>query len=81
MTTSALRKKIHEYIDKVDDSFLIIVHQLLEREVGFYNFELTDEDIETTNRRRMEMQTGKVEGLSHEQLMEEITKALKKPSK
>ncbi|MCA6362137.1 MAG: hypothetical protein IM638_03820 [Bacteroidetes bacterium] len=81
MTTSALRKKIHEYIDQVDDSFLIIVHQLLEREVGLQNFELSNEDIETTKRRRMEMQTGKVKGLSHEELMEQMTKTLKTISK
>jgi hypothetical protein len=79
MTSSALRKKIHEYVDQADDNFLVIIHQLLEREINYQGFELSKEDIETSFRRREELESGKVQPVSHEQLLADVNKILHKP--
>jgi hypothetical protein len=81
MTSPALRKKIHAYIDQADDSFLHIIHQLLEREFKLQGFSLTEEEIETSGRRRHELEAGLMQPVSHEQLMSDIDKALSKTKK
>lgn len=78
MTTSALRKRVHEYIDQVDDGFLTIVHQLLEHEINGQEIELSDEDTRIVNKRRAEMRSGKVKGIPHKKMMSKLRAHLKK---
>lgn len=81
MTKSALRKKVHEFVDQVDENFLAIVHQLLEREVSTLEYELSSEDIRVIEKRRAEMRSGKVKGIPHKTVMTNLRAHLKKSSK
>jgi hypothetical protein len=81
MTKSVLRKKVHEFVDQVDENFLTIVHQLLEREISTHEYEFSDEEIRTITKRKAEMRSGKVKGIPHKTVIANLRAHLKKSSK
>ena len=72
MTKSALRKQIHEYVDQVDEHLLTIVHQLLEREIYSDDIELSEADLRLIEKRKAEMRSGKVKGVSHKNMITQL---------
>lgn len=81
MTKSVLRKRVHAFVDQVDENFLTIVHQLLEREINIHEYELSDEDMLITERRKAEMRSGKVKGIAHKTVIANLRTHLKKARK
>jgi hypothetical protein len=60
MTTIALKKKIHECVDNIDDSKLLdAVYTILNTRVHSNDFELSKEDIEIIEGRKKNIQKGK----------------------
>ena len=81
MTKSVLRKKVHEFVDQVDENFLTIVHQLLEREINIHEYELSAADNQITSKRKSELRSGKVKGLTHKKVIANLKTHLNKSSK
>ncbi|HLG03997.1 MAG TPA: hypothetical protein VI731_10415 [Bacteroidia bacterium] len=73
MTAVQLRKKAHEIIDSADERFLRMVIAL-KNEYEEDAYELSASDMAEVYRRSKEMDSGKVKGIS----LEELTSAVRK---
>jgi len=64
MTTSAIRTKVHKYIDEADDEVLDVVYQLLEGYRQSNSSQLTDEQQKEVLQRSELYKAGKTKGYS-----------------
>jgi hypothetical protein len=74
MTTTALKKKIHEYIEVTDNKILKAVYTLLEAQVkaSEATFEFNKEQIKELNKRRKAHLSGKSKSYSFEQIKKQV---------
>lgn len=73
MTVKALRKQTHELIDKTDDQFLKIVHELLlSHQVSDQPLNYSPEELATIMRRREEMMTDKTKKIPFDESIRKI---------
>ena len=77
MTNSVMRKQVHKYVDQVDENILAIVHQLLEREVSMYEYELTAADKRIIEKRVADFDSGKDKGIPAATVSRKIRAKLK----
>ncbi|MBX3163695.1 MAG: hypothetical protein KF900_04395 [Bacteroidetes bacterium] len=62
MTTTALKKQIHQFVDVSDDKILKVVHTILEEHTTLKShseFDLTDEDVTMLDERWNNYKKGK----------------------
>ena len=80
MVTSALKKKIHEYIDITDEKILKAVYTILEAHVKSSepDFEFNPEQIKELNKRRKAHLEGKSKSYSFEEIKKQIVSKPKK---
>lgn len=78
MSKVKLKKQILVYMEQVDDGLLKIIHQLLEREIGFQEYQLTRKQRKEIERRAQEMKSGKVRGIPHNEVIKNLRLTLKK---
>lgn len=64
MTTSAIRSKVHKYIDEADNKVLEVVYQLLEVYRQSNSSLLTDEQQKEVLKRSALYKAGKIKGYS-----------------
>lgn len=77
MTSVQLRKKVHAIVDHADERLLKMVYAMMtEYESSVYEF--SAEDIKETYRRSKELKSGKVKGLSHDEVIKRAKAVLKK---
>lgn len=80
MTTTALKKKIHQYIDASDDKILKIVHTILEEHSKLKTKILTDlnaKTLEDLDRRWNDYKKGKTKIYTVQEVKQEISNKLK----
>jgi len=80
MTTTALKKKIHQYIDSTDDKILKVVHTIPEEHLKLKtknDFELTEEDLEELDQRWDNYKKGKTKTYTLEEAKQLVNKKLK----
>ncbi len=78
MTVKALRKQTHELIDKTDDQFLKIVHELLlSHQVSDQPLNYSPEERTTIMRRREEMMGDKTKKIPFDESIRNIKAQLK----
>lgn len=80
MTTTALKKKIHQYIDSTDERILQVVYTILEEHIKLKEEEehhLSDSDIKEFDRRWESYKKGNTITFSLEEAKKEISKKLK----
>lgn len=63
MTKAVLRKRVHEYVDQVDENILSIVFQLLEREISLSEYDLSPADKRLIEKRTADFASGKDVGV------------------
>ena len=77
MTSLQLRKKVHAIVEHADDRLLKMVYALMtEYESSVYEF--SAEEMKETYHRSKELKSGKVKGLSHDEVIKRAKAALKK---
>ncbi len=77
MTTLQIKKKVHDLVENADDRLLKMVYALMtEYESSVYEF--SAEEIKETYRRSKELKSGKVKGLSHDEVIKRAKAVLKK---
>lgn len=76
MTTSALRTKVHKYIDEADAKVLDVVYRLLEVYRQQHSSLLTDEQQAEVLRRSELYKAGKTKGLSIAEAREQVKQKL-----
>ena len=80
MTTTALKKKIYEYIDSTDEKMLQVVYTILEEHIKLKEEEahhLTDEDVKALDRRWETYKNGNQKVHTIEEAKKDIRKKLK----
>jgi len=80
MTTSTLKKKIHQYIDTTDEKILKVVYTILEEHDKLKqenDFKLSNTDIAELDRRWIAYKKGKMKTYTVEEVKLEINKKLK----
>lgn len=78
MTTTSLRKQIHEYVEQADDAVLKIVYMILEREALAAETEFSDEEKKLLDQRVHEIKSGKVKPVSQAEFHKILRKKLQK---
>ena len=78
MTALTLRKKMHQYIDKADESLLSAIYQLFEVYENSNGSCLSETQIKELNKRHKDFEDGKVETLSWEEVKRNVRKKMKK---
>lgn len=83
MTTTRLRKKIHDYVDQVDHNFLEILDQLLNDHIkrAQPEIELTAADLEEIEKRKLALENGTDKGMTAEASVKALRTLLKKQRK
>ena len=80
MTTTALKKKIYQYIDHTDEKILKVVYTILEEHSKLKDEEkhhLTSEDIKELDRRWENYKKGTAKNFTLREVKKEIGKKLK----
>ena len=69
MTTAAIRKRLHDYINIADDKIVEAIYSIVKREI-IENNDLWEEEyfLNDQDRRMEELESGKVEGVTIEEL-------------
>ncbi|MBK7309626.1 MAG: hypothetical protein KBG47_01185 [Bacteroidia bacterium] len=80
MTSTALKKKIHEYIDITDDKILMAVYTLLEAQAkaSENKIEFNDDMIKELDKRRKLHLSGKSKSYSFEEIKKQVLSKHKK---
>lgn len=76
MTTTAMRTKVHKYIDEVDNDVLEVVYKLLEVYRHNNTSMLTDEQQKEVLKRSAQYKTGKIKGYSLSEVRKHIKQKL-----
>lgn len=80
MTTSALKRKIHHFVDESEDKILKVVHVILEEHSKLKNktdSELNEEDLRELDFRWDECKKGKAKTFSLNTAIKDVNKKLK----
>jgi hypothetical protein len=80
MTSIQLRKKVTSFIEeKADDTLLKMIYALMQtyNQEKENDFDLSAEQWKEIDRRREEMRSGKVKGISHPELMKRLSAKLR----
>jgi len=76
MTTSAIRTKVHEYIDEADSNVLEVIYKLLEVYRQANTSKLTKEQQEEVLKRSMQYKAGEIKTLSLTEVHKRVKKKL-----
>lgn len=66
MTTAAIRKKLHHYIETAQDKKVKAIFAMVEDEIKEDNVNWTDDFLEQLNKRTNDYESGKINGRSWE---------------
>ena len=78
MTFTALKEKLHGYIDHADEKKVKAIYTLVENEIGETGYIYDDETLNILEERREEYQKSKAKGYTVEESMDHVKKELKK---
>ena len=76
MTTSAIRTKVHEYIDEADSNVLEVIYKLLEVYRQSNTSILTKEQQEEVLKRSVQFKAGEIKSLYLNELSKRVKKKL-----
>jgi hypothetical protein len=76
MTSSAIRTKVHEYIDEADSNVLEVIYKLLEVYRQVNTSILTKEQQEEVLKRSIQYKAGEIKALSLNELQKRVKKKL-----
>ena len=76
MTTTALKKELHAYIERLDKQKLEAIYTLVAEPEAEY--ELTDDQLEMLEKRRKEYKSGKVKSYTLEEVKKHVLSKVKK---
>jgi putative addiction module component (TIGR02574 family) len=79
MTTETIRKRLHDYIENAQDKKLKAIYKIVEDEIE--GTLLNEEQIAELDRRVAEYESGKVKGLTWEEVKNQAKKSLRVKSK
>jgi hypothetical protein len=77
MTTTQIKKKVHDLVETADERLLKMVYVLM-KEYKAAEYPFSVEEMEETYRNSRELKTGKAKGVSLEDALKRAKKALKK---
>ncbi|CAN5737001.1 hypothetical protein BH11BAC7_BH11BAC7_32470 [soil metagenome] len=77
MTALQIKKKVHDLVENADDRLLKMVYALMTEYESSY-FEFTAEEKKEIYKRSKDIKSGKIKGLSLEELTTSVRKKLKK---
>ena len=77
MTTTAIRKQLHSYLEVAEDKKIKAIYTMMEEEIKESAVEYTDEFKAELDKRYSEYKTGKAKTISAEESRKRIQKILK----
>ena len=77
MTTTAIRKQLHSYLEVAEDKKIKAIYTMMEEEIKESAVEYTDEFKAELDKRYSEYKTGKAKMISAEESRKRIQKILK----
>ena len=77
MTTTAIRKQLHSYLEVAEDKKIKAIYTMMEKEIKETAVEYTDEFKTALDRRYDDYKTGKAKMISAEKSKKRIRKILK----
>jgi len=78
MTFTALKEKLHGYIEHADEKKVKAIYTLVENEISETGYVYDDETINILEERREEYKKSKIKGYTVEESMGHVKKELKK---
>lgn len=81
---TALRKELHEYVDRVDENFLRVLRAMIKEHLKTKPEEevvLSNADLKEISRRKSDLVSGKDPGIEADELSKNIRSLLKKRRK
>jgi hypothetical protein len=78
MSTSDIRHRLHEYIQFADEKKIKAIYLLVEDEIKEKQDSWSKELIQELERRSKELETGKVKGISSDEVSKKVRSIIKK---
>lgn len=79
MTSTAIKKELHKAIDNIEDNNLLeAIYTILNSQNKQYPFELSDEDLQIVEERRILYETGKLKTITLSEFKKKVKKKLSK---